>query len=265
MQLNLKDAAAVRDAYQRIERTVRERAGDGHFLGVTVQPMVKLDGYEVILGCSLDVQLGPVLLFGWGGQLVEVIKDRALALPPLNTTLARRMMEQTKIYEALKGVRGRAPANLDALEKLLVRFSQLVVEQPLDQGDRHQPVAGCILALRGREGNIIALDARVVLHGLEPAARSPGAGDSAVSGEIRRAAHAARWHAAADSPDPAGRRAGMVEFHKTLSEQSVYLRYFHSICPERTHRARPAGAHLFNDYDRELALVAVKHFARLAA
>ena len=70
-----------------------------------------------------------------GGQLVEVFKDKALGLPPLNTTLARRMMEQTKIYKALKGVRGRKSVNLAALEKLMVGFSQLVAEQPLDQGN----------------------------------------------------------------------------------------------------------------------------------
>jgi acetyltransferase len=92
--------------------------------------MVKLDGYELIVGSSLDSQFGPVLLFGTGGQLVEVFKDRALALPPLNSTLARRLMEQTKIFRALKGVRGRKPVDLQALEELLVRFSQLVVEHP---------------------------------------------------------------------------------------------------------------------------------------
>ena len=70
-------------------------------------PWSKLDGYELIIGSSLDSQFGPVMLFGTGGQLVEVFKDRALALPPLNSTLARRMMEQTKIFKALKGVRGR--------------------------------------------------------------------------------------------------------------------------------------------------------------
>src|SRR5256885_10826738 len=92
--------------------------------------MVKLsDAYEIILGSSIDPQFGPVLLFGTGGQLVEVFKDRALALPPLNTTLARRMMEQTRIYAALKGVRGRPPVDLATLEQVLVRFSQLVVEQ----------------------------------------------------------------------------------------------------------------------------------------
>ena len=64
-----------------------------HFQGVTVQPMIRSDGYELILGSSVDPQFGPVLLFGLGGELVEVFKDRALGLPPLNTVLARRMME----------------------------------------------------------------------------------------------------------------------------------------------------------------------------
>src|SRR6185369_14786162 len=126
----LSDAAAVRRAYSAIEASVREKAGAEHFQGVTVQPMVKLDGYEIIIGSSLDPQFGPVLLFGTGGQLVEVFQDRSLALPPLNGTLARRMMEQTRIYTALKGVRGRPAVHLLALEELLVRFSQLVIEQP---------------------------------------------------------------------------------------------------------------------------------------
>ncbi len=107
VQLNLTDAAAVRRAYQQIERSVAEHAGAEHFGGVTVQPMIKLgDAYELIVGSSVDPQLGPVLLFGTGGQLVEVFQDRALGLPPLTTTLARRMMEQTRIFTALKGVRG---------------------------------------------------------------------------------------------------------------------------------------------------------------
>ena len=137
---------------------MRERAGAGHFLGVTVQPMVELDGYELIVGSSLDPQFGPVLLFGAGGQLVEVFKDRALALPPLNTTLARRMMERTRIFAALQGVRGRPPVDLAALEQLLVRFSQLVVEQPRIKEIDINPL------LASPEG-LLALDARVVLHG----------------------------------------------------------------------------------------------------
>jgi acetyltransferase len=133
VKLNLANAEAVRRAYSEIETSVaqlvgeKDASGQANFLGVTVQPMIKLEGYEVILGSSIDPQFGPVLLFGMGGQLVEVFKDRALALPPLNTTLARRMMERTKIYTALQGVRGRKPVDLDALEQITVRFSQLIV------------------------------------------------------------------------------------------------------------------------------------------
>ena len=101
VQLNLHDADAVRGAFRLIQFSVSEKPGKEHFQGVTVQPMIKLDGYELIVGSSLDSQFGPVMLFGTGGQLVEVFRDRALALPPLNSTLARRMMEQTKIFKAL--------------------------------------------------------------------------------------------------------------------------------------------------------------------
>ena len=123
--------------------------------------MIKLkDAYELIIGSSLDPQFGPVLLFGTGGQLVEVFKDRALALPPLNTTLARRMMEQTKIYKALKGVRGRKPVDLAALECCWCgsarwwRSSAWIKEIDINP-------------LLASPDGLIALDARVVVHGPE--------------------------------------------------------------------------------------------------
>ena len=160
MQLNLVGADAVRTAYQTIEDSVREKVGAEHFLGVTIQPMILLNGYELILGSSLDPQFGPVLLFGSGGQLVEVFRDRALALPPLTTTLARQMMEQTHIFTALKGVREREPVDLAALEQLLVRFSYVVVEHRWIKEIDINP----LLASAER---LIVLDARVVLHGPE--------------------------------------------------------------------------------------------------
>ena len=109
VKLNLPDETAVRSAYRAIQSSVAEKTGSGQFSGVTVQPMVKLEGYELILGSSVDPQFGPVILFGSGGQLVEVYRDHALAIPPLNTTLAQRLMEQTRLFTALKGVRGRKP------------------------------------------------------------------------------------------------------------------------------------------------------------
>ena len=160
VKLSLHGAVAVRRAYREIERAVAGVADPGHnkFLGVTVQPMVANDGYELILGSSIDPQFGPVLLFGTGGYFVEVFKDRALGLPPLNRTLARRLMEQTQIYNALKkGFRGRGAMDLAALEELLVRFSQLVIEQRWIKEIDINP-----LLVSSKQ--IIALDARIVLH-----------------------------------------------------------------------------------------------------
>ena len=157
VKLNLTSDDAVREALQAIESSVAEKAGARHFSGVTVQPMVVLEGYELIIGSSVDSQLGPVLLFGAGGQLVEVFRDRALSLPPLNTTLARRFMEQTKIFTALKGVRGRKPAPITDLEQLMVRFSRLVAEQRWIKEIDINP----LLASPQR---LLALDARIVLH-----------------------------------------------------------------------------------------------------
>jgi acetyltransferase len=212
--------------------------------------MVKLEGYELILGSSVDPQFGPVLLFGAGGQLVEVNKDRALGLPPLNATLARRMMERTKIFAALKGVRGRQPIDLEALEQLLVRFSQLVADQPWISEIDINPL------MASPEG-LIALDARVVVH-----ARDVRAED--VSRPAIRpypTQYVTRWkldkgRTVTLRPIRPEDEPMMVAFHETLSEESVYYRYFSPLkLPQRIAHERLTRI-CFNDYDREIALVA---------
>jgi acetyltransferase len=250
VQLNLRTASAVRQAWKTIETSVAKKAGAEHFLGVTVQPMVKLEGYELIVGSSVDSQFGPVLLFGTGGQLVEVFKDRALALPPLNATLARRMMERTRIYTALKGVRGRKSANLAELEQLLVRFSQLVVEQPWIAEIDINPLL--VSAER-----IFALDARVVLHDLNtpedklprPAIRPYPMQYVAEWKLMNKAPVTVRPIRPEDEPL-------MVRFHETLSEQSVYHRYFSALKLSQRIAHERLTRICFNDYDREIALVA---------
>jgi acetyltransferase len=251
VKLNLQNADEVRAAFHEIETSVCARAGEQHFHGVSVQPMVKLrDGYELILGCSLDTQLGPVLLFGSGGQLVEVFKDRALGLPPLTTTLARRMIEQTRIHEALKGVRGRDPVDMASLEKLLVRFSQLVVEQRWIKEIDINPLVVS-------SEKMIALDARVVLH--EPNTQKSELPRLAIRPYPNKyvspftLSDGTRVIIRPIRPEDEPK---MIEFHKTLSDESIYLRYFHHIpFNERINHERLARI-CFNDYDRELALVA---------
>ncbi|MBD2039991.1 bifunctional acetate--CoA ligase family protein/GNAT family N-acetyltransferase [Microcoleus sp. FACHB-672] len=257
VRLLLQDEETVRGAYGGIQSSVTEKVGAEHFHGVTVQPMLKLEGYEIIIGSSLDSQFGPVLLFGTGGQLVEVFKDRALALPPLNTTLARRMMEQTKIYTALKGVRGRKPVDLAALEQLMVRFSQLVVEQPWIKEIDINPLLATPHDPHANGSGLIALDARVVLH--DPQLTE----DQLPLPAIRPypTQYVAPWTMKDGMPviirpirpedEPL-----VVKFHETLSDRSVYFRYFHLLKLSRRVSHERLTRICFIDYDREMALVA---------
>ncbi len=253
VQLHLTSADAVRNAYHTIAASVRAKVGAAHFQGVTVQPMISLNGYELILGSSLDPQFGPIILFGSGGQLVEVYQDRTLSLPPLTTTLARRMMERTRIFAALQGTRGRPPVDLIALEQLLVRFSYLIAEQRRIKEIDINPL------LASPEG-LLALDARVVLHPAEVS-----------NDDLPRLAirpypqqYVQPWTLPEGTPiilrpirpedEPA-----IIKFHETLSERSVYFRWLHAMgLSQRIAHERLIGI-CYIDYDREMALVAEYH------
>jgi acetyltransferase len=250
VRLGITDAAGVARAFREIQAAVAARASAGDFLGVTVQPMVdRRDGYELILGSSVDPQFGPVVMFGLGGELVEVFRDRSLALPPLNTTLARRAIAETRIARALRGVRGRPPVDLDLLANVLVRFGDLVIDNP-------RIVEIDVNPLLASERGVIALDARVVLA------------DAAVSdaslprAAIRPYPAAYRWNGQLRDGTPLRIRPirpddepALVAFHATLSEQSVRMRYAQNLrLDERTAHERLIRV-CFTDYDRELALV----------
>ncbi len=221
---------------------------------MTVQPMARHDGdgYALIVGSSVDPQFGPVLLFGTGGALVEVYKDRALALPPLNTTLARRMMEQTRVYTAMKGVRGRDPVDLAGLEALLVRFSRLVIEQPWVREIDINP-----LLARPGDGGLLALDARVILHDASitpdklprPAIRPYPV--RYVSPWTDRDGRALLIRPIRPEDEPL-----LVKFHESLSERSVAFRYFHAMKLSTRVSHERLTRICFLDYDREIALVA---------
>ncbi|MBJ7296012.1 MAG: bifunctional acetate--CoA ligase family protein/GNAT family N-acetyltransferase [Dolichospermum sp.] len=256
VQLNLQNAESVKCAFQNIQKSVKEKAKAEDFLGVTVQPMIKTDGYELIIGSSLDPQFGPVLLFGAGGQLVEVFQDSSIALPPLNTTLARRMMEQTKIYKALQGVRGRKSIDIAALEQLMVEFSQLVVEQPGIKEIDINPLLA-IPPTPIHPGGLIALDARIVLHSADVEKHQL----PKLAIRPYPSQYISNWKLNNGTPitirpirpedEPL-----MVEFHKTLSEESVYFRYFHMIKLSQRITHERLTRICFIDYDREMALVA---------
>jgi acetyltransferase len=248
--LNLQTSEDVKAAFATIENSVKKSHGEGHFGGVAVQRMIKFEGYELILGSSIDAQFGPVLLFGLGGQLVEVFKDSSLALPPLTTTLARRMIERTRIATALKGVRGRKPVDMAALEHLLVRFSQLVVEQPRIKEIDINPL------LVSGDG-MIALDARVILHPPDvsdahlpkPAIRPYPS--QYVGPYTLRSGETIMLRPIRPEDEPL-----IVRFHEALSDRSVQLR-FEQVLALATRVAHERLIRIcHNDYDREIALVA---------
>ncbi|MEM9998387.1 MAG: GNAT family N-acetyltransferase, partial [Bacteroidota bacterium] len=264
--LNLGRAEDVREAFAQIEGLLAsddpdsDEASAFDFLGVTVQPMIRQRGLDLRLSASVDPVFGPVVLFGAGGAFADVMQDRALGLPPLNTTLARRMMEQTRIHAALRDYRPDAALaddprfrhviDLDALEALVVRFSQLVAEQPRVREIEVNP-------LLATPAGFTVLDARVVLH-------PPDLPDAALPRPAIRP-YPRRYVATYQLKDGATvtirpirpeDEPEVVAFHEDLDEQSVYLRYAGTVkLSERVAHDRLARK-CFIDYDREMALVA---------
>jgi acetyltransferase len=156
VKLNLHNSQEVCEAFLEIQQNIKQKVGSDAFQGVTIQPMIQHEGYELILGMTRDPQFGPVLMFGAGGELVEVFKDRSLALPPLSSKLALRMMAKTKIYTALQGVRGHKAVKLSEIENILITLGQLAIDNPQIQEMDMNP-------LMVSESKTIALDARIVI------------------------------------------------------------------------------------------------------
>ncbi|MCA9897906.1 MAG: bifunctional acetate--CoA ligase family protein/GNAT family N-acetyltransferase [Ardenticatenaceae bacterium] len=250
VRLDLATESEVRHAFTIMQQSVSEKYSAADFLGVTVQPMLRLnDGYELIIGASPDPQFGPVLLFGTGGTLVEVFKDRALGLPPLTTTLARRMMERTKIYKALEGVRGRDPVDLAGLESLLVRFGQLVADQRWIKEIDINP-------LFASADHLIALDARVVLYEPEVTENElPQLAIRPYPAQYIKEFTTEDGVLATMRPIRPEDEPMMVKFHETLSERSVYLRYFRAFQLDQRVEHERLTRICFVDYDRDMALV----------
>lgn len=245
VKLNLKDEAALRANFNDIKNAVN--AAD--FQGVTVQPMVKTKGLELILGSSCDPQFGPVMLFGSGGVMVEIYKDRSLGFPPLTTTLARRMIENTKVYEALKGFRGQKPVDLKKLEEILVAFSVMISTLGW--------IKECdINPLLASGDSLIALDARIVLH--DPSTKElPQAAIRPYPAEYITAVTLKNKTEAQIRPIRPEDEPKVEAFHKELSEHSVRQRYFaFKSLEERIAHERLVRI-CANDFDHQIALIAI--------
>ncbi|OPX97753.1 MAG: Acetyltransferase Pat [Syntrophorhabdus sp. PtaB.Bin006] len=159
---------ALKEAYEKLIERVKKRAPAAAITGVAVEKMFTDIDYELILGSKKDKDFGSVILFGMGGTMAEFIKDFSIGLPPINQTLAKMLMQDTRVYKMLQGFRGKPAADFEGLEEILVNFSNLIVDFPEIAEIDINPLAIS-------NGKASALDARIILDKNHDAAagRSP--------------------------------------------------------------------------------------------
>ena len=255
--LNVLNAVGVRDAYLEMIQAVTKLQPSARINGVTIQNMSNQKrGREIYIGLVTDDPFGPVIAFGAGGTMIELLNDRAMELPPLNQFLARRLIERSRVAETLGEWRGAAPVNMEALEQVLLRVSEMVCELPqLREMDINPIIVD--------ESGAVAVDARIVIDNAPPSMRHynhlailpypsqheqqwplPGGGDYTV-----RPIH----------PDDASM---LQDFVRGLSRESRYFRFVSSM---QELPANMLARFTLIDYDREMALVAVAREQQLGA
>ncbi len=247
--LNLNNAHEVRAAYQHILDNVQHNRPTARMDGVSIEPMiVKPNGRELMIGVTSDPVFGPVITFGAGGTSVEIMGDRAVALPPLNNFLVRELISETRISKMLGAFRNMAPAQMGALEDVLLRVSEMVCELPLLKEMDINPL---ILD----ENGALAADARVALE-----YRQPSADRYAHMAIYPYPTHLVSEWQLADGTDITIRPirpedADLVQaFVRGLSDESKYFRFMSSL-HELTETMLVRFTQI--DYSRELALIAV--------
>ncbi|MEO7052533.1 MAG: bifunctional acetate--CoA ligase family protein/GNAT family N-acetyltransferase [Rhodanobacter sp.] len=245
--LNLASPAAVAQAATDMLETIQRKVPGARIDGFNVQPMIRRPGaHELILGIAEDATFGPVILFGQGGTAVEVIGDRAVALPPLNPVLAHDMIERTRISRLLRGYRDRPAADLDAIALTIVKLSHLLVDL-----DRVAELD--INPLLADADGVIALDARVVVRP-RGTARRPLA-IRPYPRELEQAVETQSGRHFLLRPIRPEDELALTEMLEQSSEDDVRLRFF----APRKHFGHGFSARLTQiDYDREMALVALE-------
>jgi len=246
--LDLNSETEVREAYDRIIQRAKQYRPEAEIQGVTVQEMIKKTGYEVIIGAKQDPLFGPVILFGMGGVGVELFKDFSLGLPPLNQTLVRRMMEETKVYQLLKGYRNVPPANIRLLEEIMVLFSQMLVDFPqLKEVDINPLFIDSVEAY--------AFDARILIDRQKVFERLEPHQNLVISPYPKK--YEQLWTMRDGRqillrPIKPEDEPLWDEMFQTFSEQSIRYRFF-QIIKDTPHETRVRYCNI--DYDREIAIV----------
>ena len=247
--LNVASAAQVRDAYNDMLEAVARAQPGARIHGITIQPMAGFKrGREVYVGLTTDDPFGPIITFGAGGTMIELVADRAMELPPLNQFLARQLIERSRVFETLGPWRGAPAADVPALERVLLRVSEMVCALPqLREMDINPIIVD--------DSGALAVDARIVV---DHAPQAPGAYNHLAILPYPTA-HERQWPMKGGGlytirpirPDDADMLQALV---RGLSDESRYYR-FASTLTELP--ARMLARYTLIDYDREMALVAV--------
>jgi len=246
VQLNVCDGACVTEAFGRMMADARAYDPEAEIMGVTIQSMVERTDYELILGSKKDPLFGPVILFGMGGIMTEVLKDQAIALPPLNRLLARRLIESTRVCQLLKGYRNRPPADMGRLEEILIRLSQLVIDFP-------EIVELDINPLLLTRDAPCAVDARFVID--RSSILSPHhLVISPYPEQYEAAVHTRGGLDIFIRPIQPEDAPLLMDLYQTLSRKSIYYRFF---SPLKSFPKEMLARFTQLDYDRDMALVAM--------
>ncbi|MCL5877335.1 MAG: GNAT family N-acetyltransferase [Candidatus Bathyarchaeota archaeon] len=247
--LNVNSAREVREAFELLIQRATAYNPNAQIIGVTVQPMIEKKGHEIILGGKTDPVFGPVILFGMGGVGVELFKDVSIGLPPLNTTLIRRMMEETKVYRLLKGYRGSAPVDLKRLDETILLFSQLLVDFPQIKEIDINP-----MLISDKEASI--LDARIVIDKEKICKKFEPHEHMVISPYPKK--YEILWllkngQEVLLRPIKPEDEPMWIEWFQSLSEESIRYRFFQML-KDTPHEVRVRYCNI--DYDREVAVVA---------
>jgi len=247
--LDVGSEAEVRRDFDELLTRAKAYRPNARITGVTVQPMISQRGTEIIIGSKTDPLFGPIILFGMGGVGVELFRDAAVGMPPLNTTLIRRMLEETKVYQLLKGYRGQPGANLELLDQTLLRFSQLLVDFPQIKEIDINP-------LLINEDSVHVLDARVVIDKLIATTEREPHAHLVISPYPRK--YETRWSLRTGDevllrPIKPEDEPLWLEMFRGFSEESIRYRFF-QVIKNTPHEMRVRYCNI--DYDREIAIVA---------
>jgi len=245
--LNVCSSSQVPDFFREIERRVKSLNIAADFQGVIIQPMIVEGKYELLIGSKKDPQFGSVILFGMGGTRVELFRDVSVGFPPLNSVLARRLIESTSIYKRALSV--GQPLSSRVLEEVLVKFSRMIADFPELKEVDINPL------ILNKEGAVV-VDARIVIDEEQVSCDNLAQENLAIAPYPREYIADCKLKNSVSvllrpiMPEDEGR---FNEFLKSLSEETVRFRFF-ELFKEMSHETLTKYCNL--DYDREISLIA---------